>query len=107
MATYEAIYDYLGMTIDWSNNGDIRFTMCNFLENILEETSYKFNKEDTTPATKFLFQVKDLPLLNEKLADQLHRTVVRFLYTAKRARPDIQVAVALLCKHVKSPNTGK
>ena len=60
----------------------------------------------TTPAIKFLFQVEDLPLLCEELVDQFDRTVVRFLYAAKRARPDIQVAVAFLWKHVKTPNTG-
>ena len=29
-----------------------------------------------------------------------------FLYAAERARPDLQVAVAFLCKRVKAPNIG-
>ena len=84
------------MTIDWFNDGRVRFTMCNFLEDILEEAPSDFDGEGTTPAIKSLFQVEDLPLLSKELADQFHRTVARFLYAVKRARPDIQVAVAFL-----------
>ena len=39
-------------------------------------------------------------------SDLFHRIVAMFLYVAKRARPDIQVAVAFLCKRVKCPVTG-
>ena len=38
--------------------------------------------------------------------DLFHRIVARFLYVAKRTRPDLQVAVAFLCKQVKCPNVG-
>ena len=37
-------------------------------------------------------------------ADSFHRMVARLLFAAKRARPDIQVAVAYLCTRVKYPN---
>ena len=40
------------------------------------------------------------------MADKFHRTVARFLCAGKRARPDIQVVVAFLCKRVKEPNNG-
>ena len=105
-ATYGAIQDYLGIIIDWSNDSRVRFTMCNFLRDILEEASSNFNGENTTPTTKSLFQVGDVSLLNEELAGQFHRIVARFLYAAKRARPDIEVAVAFLCKRIKKPNIG-
>ena len=36
--------------------------------------------------------------------DILYCIVTRFLYVAKRARPDLQVAVVFLCKQVKCPN---
>ena len=44
--------------------------------------------------------------LDAATADLLHRIVARFLYVAKRVRPDLQVAVAFLCKQVKCPNTS-
>ena len=43
-------------------------------------------------------------MLNEEKADTFHKMVVRFLYAAKQARPDIQVVVAFLCKRVKGLN---
>jgi hypothetical protein len=47
---------------------------------------------------------KDSTALNGKDSDFSHRTTARLLFAAKRARPDLQVAVAYLCKRVKSPN---
>ena len=44
--------------------------------------------------------------LDDPTSDLFHRIVAMFLYVAKRARPDIQVAVAFLCKRVKCPVTG-
>ena len=80
--------------------------MYDYLENILEEAPPEFDGEDTTPATADLFKVEKVPLLNQEIADQFHRTVARFLYAGKRARPDIKVVVAFLCKRVKEPNSG-
>ena len=36
--------------------------------------------------------------------DLFHRIVARFLYVDKRARSDLQVVVAFLCKRVECPN---
>jgi hypothetical protein len=58
-----------------------------------------------TPASDHLFETEDeSPALNEKESDFFHRTTARLLFAAKRARPDLQVAVAYLCTRVKSPN---
>ena len=54
-ATYGTIHDYLGLTINWSNDERVRFTMYNFLEDILEEAPSDFHGEDTTPEIKPLF----------------------------------------------------
>jgi hypothetical protein len=49
-------------------------------------------------ASDDLFDVdEDSPQLNEKESDFFHRTTARLLFAAKRARPDLQVAVAYLC----------
>jgi hypothetical protein len=58
-----------------------------------------------TPASDHLFEIEeDSPPLNEKESDFFHRTTARLLFAEKRARPDLQVAVAYLCTRVKSPN---
>jgi hypothetical protein len=43
--------------------------------------------------------------LNPEIGDYYHRTVVRLLFAAKRAHPDLQTSVAFLCTRVAAPNT--
>ena len=72
---------------------------------ILDEAPTDFDGEDVTPTIIELFTAN---LTHQKLdtptADLFHRIVAKFLYVAKRARPDLQVAVAFLCKRVKCLN---
>ena len=103
----EKIHEYLGMTIDWSTEGVVVFTMYDYLESILDEAPSDFDGEDVTPAVKDLFSVNmSQQKLDGPTLDLFHRIVTMFLYVAKRTRPDIQVAVAFLYKRVKCPNTG-
>ena len=44
--------------------------------------------------------------LNTPTSELFYRIVAKFLYIAKRARPDLKVAVAFLYKRVKCPNIG-
>ena len=79
--------------------------MYDYLEDILAEAPECFDGEDVTPTVSDLFQVDESARkLDEETSDYFHRTVARFLYAAKRARPAIQVSVAFLCKRVKDPN---
>ena len=39
-ASYGKIHKYLGMTIDWSNDNMVKFTMYDYLEDILLEPPY-------------------------------------------------------------------
>mmetsp|Transcript_8119 Transcript_8119/g.18006 ORF Transcript_8119/g.18006 Transcript_8119/m.18006 type:complete len:389 (-) Transcript_8119:645-1811(-) len=106
-ASYGKIHEYLGMIIDWSELGMVKFKMYNYLEDILAEAPDDMDGTDVTPATVYLFQVDlDSPLLDDTLADLFHRLTAIFLHAAKRARPDIQVAVSFLCKRVDAPNEG-
>ena len=61
--------------------------------------------EAKTPAADKLFNVEEESEdLNAEDAEYFHRLVARFLFVAKRTRPDIQVAVGYLCTRVKNPN---
>jgi hypothetical protein len=103
-ATTGMIHDYLGITIDYSEKGKVKFTMYDYLEDILDEMPDDMNGTSPTPASDNLFDVdEDSPALNEKESDFFHRTTARLLFAAKRARPDLQVAVAYLCTRVKAP----
>jgi hypothetical protein len=104
-ATTGLIHDYLGITIDYSEVNRVKFTMYDYLEDILDEMPDDMNGTAPTPASANLFDVdEDSTLLNEKESDFFHRTTARLLFAAKRARPDLQVAVAYLCTRVKAPN---
>jgi hypothetical protein len=103
-ATTGIIHDYLGITIDYSERGKVMFTMYDYLEDILDEMPNDMNGTAPTPASDNLFDVdEDSIALNEKESDFFHRTTARLLFAAKRARPDLQVAVAYLCTRVKAP----
>jgi hypothetical protein len=104
-ATTGMIHDYLGITIDYSEIDKVKFTMYDYLEDIINEMPDDMNGTSPTPATDRLFDVEEeSPALNEKESDFFHRTTARLLFAAKRARPDLQVAVAYLCTRVKNPN---
>jgi hypothetical protein len=99
------VHDYLGITIDYSESDKVKFTMYDYLEDILSEMPDDMRGTAPTPASNNLFNIDDdSPALNEKESDFFHRTTARLLFAAKRARPDLQVAVAYLCTRVKSPN---
>jgi hypothetical protein len=99
------IHDYLGITIDYREKGKVKFTMYDYLEDILDEMPEDMNGTAPTPASDNLFDTDDnSPQLSEKESDFFHRTTARLLFAANRARPDLQVAVAYLCTCVKSPS---
>jgi hypothetical protein len=104
-ATTGDIHDYLGITIDYSERNKVKFTMYDYLEDVLAEMPDDMNGTAPTPASDNLFDVdEESPPLNEKESDFFQRTTARLLFAAKRARPDLQVAIAYLCTRVKCPS---
>ena len=59
----------------------------------------------TTPAAEHLFKVNETPThLDEKDAMFFHHNMAKLLFLCKRARPDIQTAVAFLSTRVQHPD---
>ena len=57
-----------------------------------------------TPATDKLFNADDQSRsLPKTMAEEFHTLVAKGLFACKRARPDIQTAIAFLCTRVKEP----
>jgi hypothetical protein len=103
-ASTRLIHDYLGITINFDERHKMKFTMIDYLEDILSEMPNDMEGIALTPAQDDLFTVDESsPLLNTKDADFYHRTAARLLFAAKKARPDLQVAVAYMCTRVKAP----
>ena len=60
-----------------------------------------YQRGAATPANRNLFAVnEDLPLLENRQAESFHHIVAKLLYVAKRARIDLQLAIAFLCSRV-------
>ena len=100
------VHTYLGMTIDYSTKGKVRLSMINYIKEILNELPDDMNGENTTPAANFLFDVdEDCENLDAETAEFFHHNTAKLLLLCKRARPNIQTAVAFLCTRVKQPDT--
>jgi hypothetical protein len=89
---------YLGMTLDFTVPGTVKFTMTDYIKGMLEVLPADMDGEAATPAANHLFEVSPKPmLLDESKADMFHHNVAKLLFLCKQARPDIQTAVAFLC----------
>jgi hypothetical protein len=101
------IHDYLGMTLDFSKKGKVKFTMIDYIKGILEDLPEDMDGEAATPAASHLFDVHEASsdmLLERDAAVMFHHNVAKLLFLCKRARPDIQTAVSFLCTRVKAPD---
>jgi hypothetical protein len=100
------IHDYLGMEIDFSEKGKVKIGMTEYVESMLEVFPEKMKSTDTavTLASNGLFNEGQGKKLNEERADAYHTMVAKALLLCKRARPDIQPTIAVLCTRVKGPN---
>jgi hypothetical protein len=100
-----AIHDYLGMTIDYSEKGKVKFLMPDYINGILEEAPTDMAGTDVTPASNNLFTVrKGTDKLDDKDAITYHHLTAKMLYLCKRARPDLQTAISFLTTRVTRPD---
>jgi hypothetical protein len=57
-----------------------------------------------TPAGDNLFNLGTGAKLDTKKAETFHTFVAKGLFLCKRARPDIQQAISVMCTRVRDPN---
>ena len=105
------VNDYLGMVFDYSIEGKVKVTMYQYITGVIENAPdvYKSGAGKATPASCHLYNVRDqedekTELLNDQERDEYHTLTAQCLYLSKRARPDIQNAVAFHCTRVKCPD---
>jgi hypothetical protein len=95
-------HDYLGVTLDHSTKGKAHIKMVDSIEKMLVDLPEEIDGEAPTPAANHLFNTdENSPKVNEGRAQFFHKCVAKTLFMCKRARPDLQTAVAFLCKRVK------
>ena len=99
------IHDYLGMNLDFSEEGVLKVGMTQYIENILKEMPEDMAGESPTPAANHLFDVNPNQVpLNDTKKEFFHHVVAQLLFLCKRARPDIQTAISYLCTRVTNPS---
>ena len=100
------VHQYLGMTIDFSVPGKVRFSMIDYVKNMLDALPDDMQTGETpTPASLHLFEVnEDAEKLDDPTSEMFHHNTAKLLFLCKRARPDVQTAVSFLCTRVKAPD---
>ena len=100
------IHDYLGMVIDYTVPGKVKFTMQDFIQGVFNECPGELMKgASATPAANHLFNVNpDCRKLGEEKASQFHHLTAKLLHLSKRPRPDLQTAVLFLTMQVWEPD---
>jgi hypothetical protein len=98
-------HDYLGMVLDYSEEGRVKILMTQYINEILDELPIDMSGEAPTPAAQYLFQSnQDARKLDNEGKEMFHWNVARLLFLSKWARPDLQTVVAFLCTRVKEPD---
>ena len=73
---------------------------------MLEDITEYIKGKSATPAAHHLFDIsEDATQLSQTDADIFHHFVAKILYSLKRARPDIHLAVSFLCTRVVGLDT--
>ena len=95
-------FEHLGMHLDYSEPGKCKVHMKKLIEEALQEMPVQGTV--TSPANENLFKInEESPMLSKKSKDAFHSMVAKLLYVAKRARPDILLAISFLTTRVLAP----
>jgi hypothetical protein len=99
-------HDYLGMNIDFSDLGSVRFDMIPYISKILTGFPEKITGVSSTTAADHLFNVHPhhkASFLPEEQARSFHHMTAQLLFLS-RVRRDIQPTIAFLTTRVKQPD---
>eukprot|EP00980_Cylindrotheca_fusiformis_P016285 scaffold4840_cov147-Cylindrotheca_fusiformis.AAC.1 len=99
-------HKYLGMTIDYSEDGKVKFTMADYIDDLLKEIPEDLSKgPSVNPAALHLFQVNESQTkLPAQVQELFHHLTAKLLYLCKRTRGDLQTAVSFLTTRVQAPD---
>jgi hypothetical protein len=101
------VHEYLGMTLDYSIEGEVKITMVDYLKGVSGDFPEVIEGMAPTAAPEHLFDVrpnKERVLLDEEQVRAFHHVVAQLLVSSSRARKDIQLAVSFLTTRVKEPD---
>ena len=107
-ATRGEVHDYLGMTLDFSDVGEVKIDMRKYVNTMIEEFQefQPLTKTAVTPAAADLFDVGAGEELDREQRELFHRLVAKGLFLCKRSRPDIHLVITVLATRVRAPTTS-
>jgi len=92
---------FLVMDITFNNDGTVTLLMKEYLKEATADLGMDASRVATAPAKRDLFAInKKFEHLEKKIGELFHSIVAKVLYVSKRARTDLQLAVAFLCTRV-------
>jgi hypothetical protein len=97
------VHDYLGMTFDFSVGGKVKIHMKDYVKDMVDGFPVKITGTLPRGAPDDLFSEGKGAKLDKDRAEEFHTTVAKGLFLCKRARPDIQPPISVLCTCVKEP----
>ena len=100
------LYKFLIITFYFTEKGEVKIKMYNYVERINNDLPMKISKSDTdsTPDRNNLFEKGNIKRMGKKESEEFHTSVARGIFLAKRAIPDIHQTFAVLSTRVKGPN---
>ena len=102
-------HNYLGMTFDFSVIGQVSITMLGYETDLVsdwfglnfdEKMVPARDKFASDPASPSIFEKGDSPALCDKNAAIFHSYVMRIAFLAKRAKPELNVAISYMSTQV-------
>jgi hypothetical protein len=92
--------EYLGMTFDYSIEGEVMVNQIGFVNKLLDDCS-DIVGESSSPHCAKLFEIdENSPLLNHKDQEKFHSRTQSLLYLCKRTRPNLQIDIGFLGRRV-------
>jgi hypothetical protein len=103
-ATRGKIHDYLAMKLSFTEKGKLKLDMVDYVNNMVNDFPEELSPSNY-PWNDNLFKVDpSSKLLLKEKKELFHTFVAKALFLCKRARPNIQPAIAFLTTWVKSPD---
>ena len=100
------VHDYLGMTLDFRNKGEVCINMEHYINMMLQDAPKEMEGISSTPAAPRLFKTnsKDLQLLGTEQKKIFVHLVIQCLYLSQQGCPDIRTTIAFLCSQLRNPD---
>jgi hypothetical protein len=92
---------FLGMKIDYLENGTAEIDMSDYLREAIHEFPEVINSSAATPARRDMYEIDEKSkLLDPERGAIFHSIVAKNLYVSHRGRLDVQLPIAFLCTRV-------